>query len=171
MEMRKAHSEAGQVDISDMWPAVELTPAGVSQKLSMKWAQDRIVELKTCNLRFIRAMDTAGVDPADLAGGFVRSFEFFGTADGYLTFTLQMLRKGDCTPRQLPSLFNAISQLVSSLGDARKQMLEMMPEQLRRNVVETEPEVYAGPEDIEEEMAEIGRVKIEKRKVASARRQ
>lgn len=169
--MRKAHSEAGQVDISDMWPAVELTPAGVSQKLSLKWAQDRIVELKTCNLRFIRAMDTAGVDPAELAGDFTRSFEFFGTADGYLTVTLQMLRKGDCTSKQLPSLFNAISQLVNSLGEARRQMLDMMPEPLRRNVVETEPEIDAGPEDVEEEMTEIGRVKFEKRKVATARRQ
>ncbi len=169
--MRKAHSEAGQVDISDMWPAVELTPAGVSRKLSLKWAQDKIVELKTCNLRFVRAMDTAGVDPARLAADFAHSFEFFGTADGYLTVTLQMLRKGDCTPQQLPPLFNAISQLVNSLGEARRQMLEMMPEPLRRNVVETEPEIYAGPEDVEEEMSEIGRVKIEKRKVAVARRQ
>jgi len=169
--MRKAHSEAGQVDISDMWPAIELTPTGVSQKLSLKWAKDKIVELKTCNLRFIRAMDTAGVDPAELAEDFTRSFEFFGTADGYLTVTLQMLRKGDCAPRQLTSLFNAISQLVDSLGEARRQMLDMMPEPLRRNVVETEPGVYAGPEDVEEEMTEIGRVKFEKRKVAAARRQ
>jgi len=168
--MRKAHSEAGQVDVSDMWPAVEMTPDGVSQKLSLKWAQDKIVELKTCNLRFVRAMDTAGVDPAELAEDFTQSFEFFGTADGYLTFTLQMLRKGNCAPRQLPSLFNAISQLVGSLGEARRQMLDMMPESLRRVVVETEPEVYAGPEDVEEEMTEIGRVKIEKRKVAAARR-
>lgn len=169
--MRKAQSEAGQVGVGDMWPAVELTPAGVSQKLSLKWAQDKIVELKTCNLRFVRAMDTAGVDPAQLAEDFTRSFEFFGTADGYLTVTLQMLRKGDCRPQQLPSLFDAISQLVNSLGEARRQMLDMMPEPLRRNVVKTEPEVYAGPEDVEEEMTEIGRVKIEKRKAAVARRQ
>ncbi|MBN1504685.1 MAG: hypothetical protein JW952_06480 [Candidatus Eisenbacteria bacterium] len=168
--MRKAHSEAGQVDVSDMWPAVELTPTGVSQKLSLKWAQDKIVELKTCNVRFIRAMDTAGVDPARLAEDFARSFEFFGTADGYLTVALQTLRSGGCTPRQLPSLFSAISQLVDSLGEARRQMLEMMPDHLRRQVVESEPDVYAGPEDVEEEMIEIGRVKVEKRRVAGARR-
>jgi len=168
--MRKAHPDAGQVAITDMWPPVELTLTGVSQQRSLKWAQDRIIELKTCNLKFIRAMDTAGVDPAELAEDFSQSFEFFGTADGYLTVTLQMLRKGNCTARELPPLFKAISQLAGSLGDARRQMLDMMPEPLRRNVVETEPEMYAGPEDVEEEMTEIGRVKIEKKKIAAARR-
>ncbi len=168
--MRKALSEAGQVDVSDMWPAVELTPTGASQKLSLKWAQDRIVELKTCNLRFIRAMDTAGVDPGELAAEFTRSFEFFGEADGYLTYTLQMLRRGNCESTQLTPLFSAISQLVNSLGDARRQMLDMMPVSLRRVVVESELEVDAGPEDVEEEMAEMDRMKVDKRKVAAVRR-
>jgi hypothetical protein len=170
METRKAHSVAGQADITDMWPPVELTLEGVSQKRCLEWAQQRIVELKTCNLRFIRAMDSAGVDPGELAEDFSRSFEFFGTADGYLTVTLQMLRRGDCTERQLPSLFKAVSQLANSLGEARKQMLDMLPEPLRTNVVEAEPDTYAGPDDIEEEMQEIGRVSIRKKRMTTARK-
>ncbi len=168
--MKKRQAAAGSVDEIDVWPPVELTMTGVSQEDAIEWAESRIVELKALNLRFIRAMDIAGVDPAELPPGFSRSFDFFGTADGYLTVSLQMLRGGNCGVEQLPSLIKAVTMLADLLSEARNQMLSMMRESMRSDVLDSEAEIESGPEDVEEEMEAIGRMKPGRKSTASARR-
>jgi hypothetical protein len=165
--MRKMRAEAGDVDLVDVWPPVELTLTGVSRDHALDWAEQRLIELKMCNLSFIRAMDTAEVDPSELEANFSKTFEFFGTADGYLTVALQMLRSGNCTAEQLPSLFKAVTMLATLLSEARKHMLSMMPDSLRRTVINTESEAKPCPEDVEEEMTAIGQIRFGRKGLAS----
>ena len=152
----------------DIWPAVELSTEKIPSEEVLQWADERIVELKSCNLRFVSAMDIAEVDPAELSEEFSGSLEFFGTADSYLTLTLHALRSGNCTPEEIPALFSALTLLAGSLGDARKQMLSTMSEALKVIVVESESQVSAGPEEVEQEMAELRRFRVQPTTAKSA---
>ncbi|UCF77712.1 MAG: hypothetical protein JSW03_06250 [Candidatus Eiseniibacteriota bacterium] len=170
METRKTESAFQSVQLADIWPAVELSAEGVPSEEILQWAQERIVELKSCNLRFIRGMDIAEVDPGSLPEEFSGNLEFFGTADTYLTLTLHALRTSSCTPEEIPTLFNALSMLAASLGEARKHMLSTMSENLRTIVLESESQASAGPEDVEEELAELRRFRVQRRRAKKASR-
>jgi|GEM_PF-5744136 len=157
------------VELLDTWPTVELSADGIPGEQVLQWADERIVELKSRNLRFVRAMDIAEVDPAELSEEFSGSLEFFGTADSYLTLTLHALRSGCCTPEEVPTLFNALTMLASSLSDARKRMLSTMTDPLKMIVLESESQASAGPEDVEEEMAELRKFRVKRTKTKDAR--
>ncbi len=170
MEKRKTGTASQSVELMDMWPAVELSAEGIPGEEILQWADERIVELKSCNLRFIRAMDIAEVNPIELSEEFSGSLEFFGTADSYLTLTLHALRSGSCTPEEVPTLFGALTLLAASLREARKQMLSTMSEPLQNIVLESEPQVIAGPEDVEEEMAELLQFRVHRTSAKSVGR-
>lgn len=162
--MRKTQAKLENVQLMDIWPPVQLSSEHLPVKQAFQWAAQRIVELKACNLRFVRAMDDADVDLEKLPGEFLRNLEFFGTADSYLTVALQMLRKGDCNNEQVSSLFKAVSLLADSLGDARKGMLSAMTDTLKCDVLESESRVSVEPKDVEEELIEVGQIRVRPRK-------
>jgi hypothetical protein len=170
LEKRNTESTSQSVELMDAWPAVELSAEEVPGEEVLQWADERIVELKSCNLRFIRAMDIAEVDPAELSEEFSGSLEFFGTADSYLTLTLHALRSGSCTPEEVPALFNALALLATSLSEARKQMLSTMTEPLQNIILKSEPQISAGPEDVEEEMAELRQFRVQRASAKSVGR-
>lgn len=166
--MRKTQAKLGAVQLMDVWPPVELSTEQLPAEQAFLWAAQRIVELKACNLRFVRAMDAADVNPDKLSREFLRNLEFFGNADGHLTVALEMLRKGNCSNEQVSTLFKAISLLADSLGEARKGMLSAMAETLKTSVLKSESRVSVEPKDIEEELAEIGQISSRPRKVRTA---
>jgi hypothetical protein len=170
--MRRTQAKLETVQLMDVWPPVELSAEQIPAEQALQWAAQRIVELKACNLRFVRAMDAADMDFDKLSEEFLRNLEFFGTADGYLTVALEMLRKGNCSAEQVAALFKAVSLLAGSLGKARKEMLSAMAETLKTVVLESESRVAIEPKDVEEEMAEIKQIHVRTKKVktsASAR--
>lgn len=170
MDKRKTEPTSQSVELIDVWPAVQLSTEEIPSEEVLQWADERIVELKSCNLRFVTAMDIAEVDPAELSEEFSGSLEFLGTADSYLTLTLHALRSGSCTPEDVPALFGALTLLAGSLGDARKRMLSTMSDALKMIVLESEPQVPDGSEEVEEEMAELRRFRVQRTTVKSAGR-
>jgi len=162
--MRRTQTKLETVQLMDVWPPVELSTEQIPAEQAFQWAAQRIVELKVCNLRFVRAMDAADVNLNKLSGEFLRNLEFFGTADGYLTVALEMLRKGNCSTEQVSALLKAVSLLVHSLGDARKEMLSGIGENLQTVVLESESRVPVEPRDVEEELAEIRQIRVRTKK-------
>jgi hypothetical protein len=163
--MRKTQAKLETVQLMDVWPPVELSAEQIPAKQALQWAAQRIVELKACNLRFVRAMDTAHVNPDKLSKEFFRNLEFFGTADGYLTVALEMLRTRNCSAQHVSTLFEAIGGLADSLGEARREMLSAMAETLKTVVLESESRVPIEPKDIEEELAEIRQIRVRPKRV------
>jgi len=162
--MGKAQVKLGPVQLADIWPPVQLSAEQLPAKQALQWAAQRIVELKACNLRFVRAMDDAEVNLEELSGEFLTNLEFFGNADGYLTVALEMLRRGDCSNEQISSLFKAVGMLADSLGEARKGMLSSLTDALKSDVLESETRVCVEANDIEEELTEAGRIRVRPRK-------
>jgi hypothetical protein len=148
----------------DVWPPVELSTEQIPAEQALQWAAQRIVELKACNLRFVRAMDAADVDPDKLSEEFLRNLEFFGTADGHLTVAVEMLRKGNCSAEQVSALLKAVSLLAQTLGEARKEMLSGMEQNLQTVVLESESRVPVEPKDVEEELAEMQQTRARTKK-------
>lgn len=165
--MRKAQAKLETVQLMDVWPPVELSAEQLPAEQTLQWASQRIVELKACNLRFVRAMDDADVNLDKLSKEFLRNLEFFGNADGYLTVALEMLRQGNCSAQQVSALFKAISLLADSLGEARREMLSTMAETLKTVVLESESRVSLEPKDVEEELAEMRQIRFRPRKARS----
>jgi len=155
--MRRTQVKPEIVQLLDVWPPVELSAEQIPAEQALQWAAQRIVELKACNVRFVRAMDTAKVGAAKLSSEFLKNLEFFGTADGYLTVALEMLKNGNCSFEQVSALVKAVSSLAGSLAEARKEMLSAMAETLQTVVLESESRASIGSQDVEEELAEINR--------------
>jgi hypothetical protein len=162
--MRRTQAKLESVQLMDVWPPVELSTEQIPAEQALQWAAQRIVELKACNLRFVRAMDAADVDPDNLSEEFLRNLEFFGTADGHLTVAVEMLRKGNCSAEQVSALLKAVSLLAHSLGEARKEMLSGMEQNLQTVVLESESRVPVEPKDVEEELAEMRQIRARTKK-------
>ncbi|MFH0777577.1 MAG: hypothetical protein V2A71_02995 [Candidatus Eisenbacteria bacterium] len=155
--MPRTRCQTNSIRAEEAWPPVELLAESIPHKEVSRWAEQRIIELKSYNLRFVRAMDAAGVDAGKLSDDFAKALEFLGTADGYLTVTLELLRNSNCRPKEIRSLFNAIVSLAASLGDARQQMLSAMAGGLRGDVLGCEQGISIRTSDVEAELRGLAR--------------
>lgn len=138
------------------WPPVDLDPRHRGDQDPLPWALDRLYELKLRDLRLIRALDRARVDPAQASLEFQRTLQAFAEGDGHLTLTIEFLQSGRCRPKEVPALIQTLSQMADALEQLRGQLLLLLPPEQRQTALKAEPRVRVSFKDIDLELIDLG---------------
>lgn len=138
------------------WPPVDLDPRHRGEQDLLPWVVDRLYELKIRNLRLIRALDRAGVDPARTSLDFQWTLQAFAEGDGFLTLTIEFIQGGHCRPKDVPALMQPLSQIAEALEQLRMELLLLLPPEQCQKALKAEPQVKASFEDIDGELIDLG---------------
>jgi len=142
------------------WPPVDLDPRHRGDQDLLGWALDRLYELKLRDLRLIRALDRALVDPTQVSPEFQKTLAVFATGDALLTLFIEAIQAGHCRPKEVPALAEVLTPMTEALEQLRMQLLSLLTPEKRQTVLKAEPRVRVSSEDIDLEVIDLGLERI-----------